>query len=128
VEESLEIRRKMPGEDSPQYAGTLTVEANLLLAQRRYAEARKVAAQARSILAATLPADHWQLAMAMNAEGAALLGLGNYDKAESLLLESLPRLEGSPLPGLANTGRARLARLYTEWGKPEKAGQYQAAN
>ena len=128
VQESLAIRRKTLGENSPQVAGTLTVEANILLAQRRYAEARKVAAQARGILAATLPADHWQVAMAMNAEGAALAGLGNYDKAESLLLESLPRLEGSPLPGLEKTGRSRLARLYTEWGKPEKAGQYQAAN
>jgi tetratricopeptide (TPR) repeat protein len=128
VQESLAIRRKTLGENSPQVAGTLTVEANLLLAQRRYAEARKVAAQARSMLAAALPEDHWQVAMAMNAEGAALAGLGNYDKAESLLLESLPRLAGSPLPGLEKTGRSRLARLYTEWGKPEKAGQYQAAN
>ena len=43
---------------------------DLLLAQRRYEEARKVAEQARHILAATLSEDHWQVAMAMNAEGA----------------------------------------------------------
>jgi hypothetical protein len=65
--------------------------------------------------------------MAQNAEGAALAGLGDYQNAESLLLSSLPRLGGSPLPGLEKTGRERLARLYTAWGKPDKASQYQAS-
>ena len=105
-------------------AGTLTVKANLLLARRRFAEARQVAAHARGILEANLPKDHWQVAMAMNVEGAALAGLGQYEKAESLLLSSLPKLHGSPLPGLEKTGRARLAALYNQWGKPDKAGQY----
>ena len=127
IEESLDIRRRTQGDDSPQVAATLTVKANLLLARRRFAEARKVAAQARGILEANLPKDHWQVAMAMNCEGAALAGLGQYENAESLLLSSLPKLHGSPLPGLEKTGRARLAALYTEWGKPEKAGQYQAS-
>jgi len=68
------------------------------------------------------------VAMAMNAEGAALAGLGKYEKAEALLLTSLPNLAGSPLPGLEKTGRTRLARLYTAWGKPDKAGQYRASN
>jgi tetratricopeptide (TPR) repeat protein len=128
VEESLAIRRKAIGENSPQVAGALTVKSNLLLAQRRYEEARQLAEQARHILEETLPEDHWQVAMAMNAEGAALAGLRKYEKAESLLLASLPRLDGSPLPGLEKTGRVRLARLYTAWGKPDKAGQYQASN
>ena len=126
IEESLDIRRRTLGEDSPQVAGTLTVKANLLLARRRFADARQVAAHARSILEANLPTDHWQVAMAMNAEGAALAGLGQYENAEALLLSSLPKLKGSPLPGLEKTGRARLAALYTVWGKPEKAGKYRA--
>jgi tetratricopeptide (TPR) repeat protein len=126
VEEGLVIRRKAFGDESPQVAGTLTVKANLLLALRRYDEARQVAAQARRILEASLPADHWQVAMAVNAEGAALAGLGEYKNAESLLLASLPKLVGSPLPGIEKTGRARLASLYTRWGKPDKAGEYRA--
>ena len=124
VEEGLAIRRKAFGDESPQVAGTLTVKANLLLAQRRYDDARQVAGQARRILEASLPEDHWQVAMAVNAEGAALAGLGEYKNAESLLLASLPKLAGSPLPGIENTGRARLASLYTRWGKPDKAGEY----
>ncbi len=63
--------------------------------------------------------------MASNAEGAALTGLGDYTDAETLLLASLPGLSGSPIPGLAKTGRIRLASLYTRWGKPDKASQYQ---
>ena len=124
IEESLAIRRRTLGDDSPQVGGSLTVKANLLVARRQFAEARDVAAQARSILEAKLPNDHWLVAMAQNAEGAALAGLGDYTDAESLLLTSLPRLGGSPLPGLEKTGRERLASLYTRWGKPEKAGNY----
>jgi tetratricopeptide (TPR) repeat protein len=126
VEESLAIRRRTLGDESPQVGGSLTVKANLLVARRQFAEAREVAAQARRILEAKLPNDHWQVAMAQNAEGAALAGLGDYKDAESLLLSSMPRLGGSPLPGLEKTGRERLARLYTAWGKPDKASQYQA--
>jgi tetratricopeptide (TPR) repeat protein len=125
VEESLGIRRRTLGDESPQVGGSLTVKANLLVARRQFAEARQVAAQARRILEAKLPEDHWQVAMAQNAEGAALAGLGDYQEAESLLLSSLPRLGGSPLPGLEKTGRERLARLYTAWRKPDKASQYQ---
>jgi tetratricopeptide (TPR) repeat protein len=125
VEESLDIRRRTVGDESPQVGGSLTVKANLLVARRQFAEARQVAEQARRILEASLPTDHWQVAMAQNAEGAALAGLGDYQDAESLLLSSLPRLGGSPLPGLEKTGRERLARLYTAWGKPDKASQYQ---
>jgi tetratricopeptide (TPR) repeat protein len=127
VEESLAIRRRTLGDESPQVGGSLTVKANLLVARRQFAEAREVAVQARRILEAKLPNDHWQVAMAQNAEGAALAGLGDYKNAESLLLSSLPRLGGSPLPGLEKTGRERLARLYTAWGKPDKASQYQAS-
>jgi tetratricopeptide (TPR) repeat protein len=126
VDESLEIRRRTLGDDSPQVGGSLTVKANLLVARHEFTEAREVAAQARRILEAKLPNDHWQVAMAQNAEGAALAGLKDYKDAELLLLSSLPRLGGSPLPGLEKTGRERLARLYTAWGKPDKASQYQA--
>jgi tetratricopeptide (TPR) repeat protein len=124
LEESLAIRRKALGENAPQVASTLTVQANLLLARRRFQEARQVAAQARSIFATSLPEDHWQVAMAMNAEGAALAGLGDYEKAEPLLLASLPRLSGSPVPGLVNRGTVRLADLYTAWGRPDQAIKY----
>jgi hypothetical protein len=62
--------------------------------------------------------------MARNVQGAALTGLGRYPEAEKLLLSSLPALSGSPIADLPQRGRARLADLYTAWGKPEKAEKY----
>jgi hypothetical protein len=42
--------------------------------------------------------------------------------------ESLPRLEGSPIPGLPAEGRKRVAELYAAWGRPAEAAKYRAAN
>ena len=124
LDESLAIRRKALGPEHPQVASTLTVRANLLVAEKRYAEARDVARDALRILAVHVPDEHWQVAMARNAEGAALTGLGQYAAAEKLLLASLPRLSGSPIPDLSRSGRLRLTELYTRWGKPDEARKY----
>ena len=62
--------------------------------------------------------------MAKNVQGAALTGLRRYSEAEKLLLASLPALAGSPIADLPQRGRARLAELYTAWGKPEEAAKY----
>jgi hypothetical protein len=83
-----------------------------------------LAGEALRILEQGLPAEHWLIAMAKNVEGAALAGLGRYAKAEKLLLASLPALSGAPLADLPERGRARLAALYTAWGKPEQAATY----
>jgi tetratricopeptide (TPR) repeat protein len=125
LEEALRIRRATLGDDHPQVATTLAVQANLLVAQRKFREGQEVAAQALGILAPpTLPPDHWLIAMATNVQGAALAGLGRYAEAEKLLLSSLPNLSGSPISDLPQRGRARLADLYTAWGRPEDAARY----
>jgi hypothetical protein len=71
-----------------------------------------------------MPKDSWPFAFAMNTHGAALLKLGDFADAEPLLLESRGPLGGAPIPGLADKGRARLADLYTAWGKPGEAYKY----
>jgi tetratricopeptide (TPR) repeat protein len=124
IEESLAIREQALGRDHPQFAGTLTVKANLLLAIRRYDEARTLAAEASRILRLNLPADSWQVAAALNTEGAALTRLGDFAAAEPLLLGSLPGLEGSPIPGLPARGRQRLHDLYMASGRPGEAARY----
>ncbi len=100
------------------------MQANLLVARGRYAEALEVTGESLQILKPRLPADHWLIAMAENVQGAALAGLGRYAEAEKLLVASLPALAGSPIADLPERGRERLARLYTAWGKPEKAAAY----
>jgi tetratricopeptide (TPR) repeat protein len=124
VNESLASRRKQFGPDNPAVASTLTVRANLYLARRNYQAAAGDAAESERIIAATLGASHWQMAMARNVHGAALAGLGKYAEAEKLLLGSLEGLEGAPIPRLADKGRQRLAVLYTSWGKPALAEKY----
>jgi tetratricopeptide (TPR) repeat protein len=121
LEEALAIRRQKLGADHPQVASTLTVQANLLVARGAFADGLAAAGDALAILAPALPPDHWQIAMAKNVAGAAQAGLGEFEEAEKLLLESLPALSGSPIADLPARGRARLHALYTAWGKPGKA-------
>lgn len=100
------------------------MQANLFVARRQYKEAIEGTTEALRILALNLPDDHWLVAMARNVQGAALTGLGRYPEAEKLLLSSLPALSGSPIADLPQRGRARLADLYTAWGKPEETEKY----
>jgi tetratricopeptide (TPR) repeat protein len=124
VDEALAIRRKVMGDESADVAATYTLRANLLLAERRFDEALKVAIEARRILALSLPDNHWRVAMAKNTQGAALTGLGRYKEAEPLLVGSLEKLYGSPVPDLPARGRQRLVELYTAWGRPQDAIKY----
>jgi hypothetical protein len=64
----------------------------------------------------------------MNTEGAALGKLGKYRDAERLLLASRDGLGAAPLPGWPEKARARLADLYTDWGKPDEARKYARSN
>ena len=125
LNESLAIRRTALGPEHPQVAGTLTVQANLLLARHHYEEARAVAVEAQRILKLSLPDDSWQVAAALNTEGAALTKLGDFARAEPLLLGSLAGLEGSPIPDLPARGRRRLHDLYIAWRRPDEAAKYQ---
>ena len=68
-----------------------------------------------------MPADSWQVAAAMNVEGAAQVALGHFEQAEPLLVDSLAALGRAPIPGLETRGKQRLVELYEAWGKPEQA-------
>jgi hypothetical protein len=96
----------------------------VLLARRQYAAAAADAAEAERILAPNYDASQWRMAMAMNAQGAALSGLRRFPEAEVLLLKSLGGLSSSPMQGAEAKGRQRLAALYTSWGKPARASEY----
>jgi tetratricopeptide (TPR) repeat protein len=124
VNASLATRRRMLGNDHPTVATTLTVRANLLVAQGKYDAALTDALEAEKILAPDYDASQWRMAMATNVHGAALTGLRRFPEAEELLLKSLGGLSASPMQGAADKGRQRLATLYSTWGKPERAAQY----
>ena len=102
----------------------LFAEANLLIATERIEEGLALTQLAKSDLLEILAEDHWLIAYASSAEGAALAQLGSYPEAESLLLASLKPLEPAPISGVLEQHRIRLAELYEGWGKPVEAQKY----
>ena len=73
--------------------------------------------------------DHWRTASAEAAEGAALAGLRQFEKAEQLLLAShevLQKDKAAVHIYLTNSSRW-LAKLYQAMGQPEKAAQYRVS-
>jgi hypothetical protein len=95
-----------------------------MLATKRYPQALALASESARILGKTMTPEQWQMAAAMNVEGAALTRLGRYAEAEKLLLASQPALGNAPIPDLEQRGRARLVDLYTAWGRPEEARKF----
>ena len=73
----------MLGDDHPSVGTTLTVRANVALAREEYAAAAADAAEAERILSPQFDASQWQMAMAMNAHGAALAGLGKFTEVRT---------------------------------------------
>jgi len=120
----LDVRRKVLGEEHPQTASTMSVVANLMVETNRFEEALDYARRAQQIFRLDLPGDHWRIAVAKYYEGLALAGIGEFEMAEALLLESLKGLENARIPGLADKGREDLAEFYVNWGKPERAAEF----
>jgi hypothetical protein len=77
-------------------------------------------------LTKALGPEHWRTASAEAAEGAALAGLGQPEKAEQLLLESYKTLHGDKGAVhiyVANSERW-LAKLYRSTNRPAEAAKY----
>ena len=102
--------------------------ANCLIASGGYEEALSLAVEARDVYVATLSEDHWRTAVAVGAAGAALVGQGKYVQAEPLLLRSHSVLsqDSSAQARYVKDATQRLASLYSQWGKPERAAEYLA--
>ena len=117
LDRALEIRMAAFGANHPQVASTLSIKANLLLATKDFVAARDAARQARVILTENLSADHWRVATAASAEGAALTELGEYGEAESLLVRSQEILSqgGAAMALLSQQSGERLEHLYSVW-------------
>ena len=60
--------------------------------------------------------------------GACLAGLGRFEEAEPLLLNSYPKIAKDRGPTHRRTREAlrRIVQLYTLWGKPEAGKMYHA--
>jgi hypothetical protein len=85
---------------------------------------------ALTVLRHSYPEAGWRVSTVKSLLGGALAGLGRYAEAETLLLEAFKGIpvRAGPCGREAQPTRARLIRLYQEWGKPELAARYTASN
>ena len=107
----------------------MTLLAGLLIETGRYEEALALASEAKTILLKALGPDHWRTASAESAEGAALAGLRQFEKAEKELLASHSVLQNDKAAVhiyVTNSNRW-LAKLYRAMGQPDKAARYRVS-
>ncbi len=126
--ESLEIGRRLGGERSLSVAISSWWLGSLLIQKGEPAAALEYARQAEEIYTELLPATHWALAGAAGLRGACLAGLGRFEEAEPLLLDSYVVLERElSQRSVFTLGLLRsIVELYDAWGRPEEADRYRA--
>jgi len=123
---ALEMRSKLLGAKHADVAGSMTLLAGLLIDTGRYDEALTLASGAKAILREALAPGHWRTASAEAAEGAALAGLRQFDKAEPLLLAGNDVLAKDPqaVHIYVMSSKRWLAELYEATGQRDKAARY----
>lgn len=123
IEEALERRRALLGDDHPDVARCLVAAADVYSAQGRFEIAESTAARALTICEAELGPKHPESAFAMALLGTIHLRQGRFDDAERMFAGSLAILEIDPdrdPQRLADT-HANLAALYRLRGDLETA-------
>ncbi len=126
--EAVRIYRAALGEDHAWVAIVLANQAYNQFLANDFAQAEQTAQQCLQVSAGHWPPEHWRIAMVETMVGGCLTARGDFRAAESLLTDSLSKLEngeGSPPPRI-RMAREQLAELYRRWDKPEQAAAYEA--
>jgi tetratricopeptide (TPR) repeat protein len=112
--------------ESPVHAAAQLAEAKKLLSQKKPVEAERTLRSCLSTYQQIQP-DGWAVFEAQSLLGAALLEQKRYKEAESLLLSGYKGLKerASGDKSRHAAGLEYLVRLYTDWGKPDKAKHWQ---
>ena len=127
LDEAIAIRRKALGDKHPNVGTSIALKALLKLLSGRDQQAYALAEESRQLTTEGLPAGAWQIALALDVEGAALMRMGRYAEAEPLMLASQRDLAKAPLPFLASKSKLRLIELYHRWDKPEEVRRLRAS-
>jgi len=125
---ALEDAERTLGPGDFQSANALYVLGQIVLDRRRYEEAEKLLGDAAARTRAAELGTPARSATIEVHHARALVALERYADAERLLLEALPVLRASVGADGRSHRRAleNLALLYTKWGKPERAAEYEA--
>jgi tetratricopeptide (TPR) repeat protein len=129
--ETLSRHRNADKPDRTLLAIELSGLGGLLLKESRWSEAEKSLRESVAIFEEVTPND-WRRYHAMSLLGEALLGQGQYDKAQPLIVSGYDGLQGLAAkiqhrdrPSVLAAAE-RVCRLYEEWGKPEQADTWKA--
>jgi tetratricopeptide (TPR) repeat protein len=121
--QSLELRKKLLGEDHPSVATSLNNLAGLYESQGKYEAAEPLFLQSLELRKKLLGEDHPSVATSLNNLAGLYESQGKYEAAEPLFLQSLElrkKLLGEDHPDVA-TSLNNLAYLYKSQGKYEAA-------
>jgi len=115
-------RKKLPARHAD-VASTAVSLGLCLVREGRYADAVPLLTEGLSIREEKLAPNHWALAETRSILGEALAGQRKFEEAEALLVPAYERMKNEPAaaPLRKQAARARIVRLYTAWGKPDKA-------
>ena len=113
LDEAIAIRRKALGDAHPAVGTSLGLKALVKLQTGQFDEAYALAEEARTITTDGLPPGSWQIALALAAEGAALMRMERFAEAEPLMVAAQRDLPKAPLPYLADKSKLRLVENRT---------------
>jgi tetratricopeptide (TPR) repeat protein len=123
---AMEARVQRLGHNHLKTACTTFELAAVLFESGKIGESEQMFRESVAVFEQQLPPTHWQLATAEERFAGALMALGRFDEAEKRLLSSHHRFESALGAEHARTREvaAELVKLYTTWGKTEKAAQW----
>jgi serine/threonine-protein kinase len=127
---ALQIWRKKWPNGHEDVANTLIDLGRLLIDRGNPREAEALLREGLEIRRNKLAAGHWQIAEAESVLGGCLTALKRYDEAEPLLAESCTVIRAKRGEQDIQTQRAlaRLIKLYTVLGKPDKIALYRSTS
>jgi hypothetical protein len=106
---------------------SLIVQADELMAERRFEVAAGVLRGCLAIRQKELPEGHWLIADTQSQIGAAVAAGGKHSEAEPILLEAYAQLQDGPEVPARQKRLAieRIVRMYEAWNKTEQASKWQ---
>jgi len=112
------------------YPTVLIIKGLILDKTGKSQEGERILREALRLRVASLPEEHFWIALAKDALGECLTTQKRFAEAEPLLIESYTTLDSKLGQRDPRTVEAlgRLVNLYQAWGKPEQAAQYGAGS
>jgi tetratricopeptide (TPR) repeat protein len=128
-EKALEGQRRVLGDEHEQTLTSMFSLANVYMKQGHYAEAERLYREVLSAREKIMP-ESWKRFNTQSSLGDSLARQKRYAEAEPLLLSGFEGMLqrkatiASPWPYLEDAGKG-LVQFYVDWGKPEKAAEWQ---